>query len=199
MDCSMPGSHVLHHLSELVQTHVRWVEDAIQPSCPLSSPSPPAFNLSHCQGFCLFVCFVFPMSWLFASGGQSIGASAWASVFPMNIQGWFPLGVTGLISLQPKKLSRVFSNTTVWKHQFFSAQPSLRSKSHICTWLLEKPKLWLTRWTFVGKVMSLLFNTLSRFVIVIFPRSKCILISLLQSPSVVILEPRKIKPVVGGT
>ena len=80
----------------------------------------------------------FPMSQFFASGGQSIGASALASVFPMNIQCWFPLGLTSLISLQAKGLSRVFSSTTVWKHQFFSAQPSLWSNSHICTWLLEK-------------------------------------------------------------
>ena len=65
------------------------------------------------------------MSWLFASGGQSIGASALASGHPVNIQGWFPLGLTGLISLQSKRLSRVFSSTAVWKHQFFSVQPSL--------------------------------------------------------------------------
>ena len=81
----------------------------------------------------------FPMSWLFASGGQSIGASALASVLPMNIKGWFPLGLTGWISLQSKGLSRIFSSTTVWKHQFFGAQSSLWSNSHICTWLLKKP------------------------------------------------------------
>ena len=78
----------------------------------------------------------FLLSWLFPSGGQSIGASA--SDLPMNIQGWFPLGLTGLILLS-KGLSRVFSSTTVQKHQFFGAQPSLWSSSHICTWLLEKP------------------------------------------------------------
>ena len=81
----------------------------------------------------------FPMSCLFASGGQSIGDSASASVLPMNIQGRFPLGLTGLISLQSKGHSRVFSNTTVQKHQFFGTQPSLWSNSHIHTWLLEKP------------------------------------------------------------
>ena len=91
----------------------------------------------------------FSMSWLFASGGQSIGASALASVLPMNIQGWFPLRLTGLISLQSKGLSRVFSNTTVQKHQFFSTQSSLWSKSHICTWLLKKTK---TTFDFVSKV-----------------------------------------------
>ena len=83
----------------------------------------------------------FPMSQLFASGGQSTGASASASVLPVNIQGWFPSGLTGLIFLQSKGLSRVFSNTTVWKHQFFGAQPSLWSNSHMHTWLLEKPQL----------------------------------------------------------
>ena len=79
----------------------------------------------------------FPMSQFFASGGQSIGDSASASVLQMNIQGWFPLGLTGLISLQSKGLSRVFSNTTVQKHQLFSAQLSLWSNSHIHTRLLE--------------------------------------------------------------
>ena len=81
----------------------------------------------------------FPMSQLFTSDGQSIGASASASVLPMNIQGWFLLGLTGLISLQSNRLSRVFSSTTVQKHQFFGAQASLWSNSHIHMWLLEKP------------------------------------------------------------
>ena len=79
-----------------------------------------------------------PMSQLFALGGQNIGASASTTVFPMNIQGWFPLGLTGLISLQSKGLSRVFSSTIIRKHQFFGTQP-LWSNSHICTWLLENP------------------------------------------------------------
>ena len=85
----------------------------------------------------------FPMSQFFESGGQSIGVSSLASVLPMNIQDWFPLGWTGLTSLQSKGSSRVFSNTTVQKHQFFSAQLSLWSNSHIHTWLMGKPKLWL--------------------------------------------------------
>ena len=85
----------------------------------------------------------FPMSQFFTSGGQNIGASASASVLPMNIQYWFPLGLTGLISLQCEGLSRIFSNTTVQKHQFFSTQLSLESNSHIHTWLLEKWQLWL--------------------------------------------------------
>ena len=81
----------------------------------------------------------FPVSQFFSSGGQNIGASASASVFPTNIQGWFPLGLIGLISLLSKGHSGVFSRTTAWKHQFFSAQPSLWSNSHVLTWLLEKP------------------------------------------------------------
>ena len=132
------------------------------------------------------------MSPLFASGGQSIGVSASASVLPMNTQDWSPLGWTGWISLQFMGLSRVFSNTTVQKHQFFGAQLSSQSNCHIHTWPLEKT-IALTRRTFVGKVMSLLFNMLPRLVITFLPRSKHLLISWLQSPSAVILQPQKIK------
>ena len=131
------------------------------------------------------------MSWLFVAGGQSIGVSASASVFPMDSQCWFPLGFTGLISLHSKGLSRHFSSTIVRKHQFFRAQPSLWYNCHTHTWLLENQNL--TIWTFVGKVIYLLFNTLSMFVIVFLSRSKCVLISWLQSLSSVILEPKKIK------
>ena len=95
----------------------------------------------------------------------------------------------GLISLQSKGLSRVFSNTTVQKHQFFGAQLSLQLNSH--PYMATGKTIALTRWTFVGKVMSLLLNMLSRLVITFLPRSKCLLISWLQSPSAVILEPRK--------
>ena len=110
-------------------------------SCPLNqwchlTNSSSVFPFSsHPQSFPALASF--PMSWLFASGGQSIAALA--SVLPMNIQGWFPLGLTGLIFLLLKELSKVFFSTTIWKHQFFGAQPSLWSKSHIHTWLLEKP------------------------------------------------------------
>ena len=209
------------------------------------------------------------MSQFFASCGQSIGVLASASVLPMNIQDWSPLGWTGWISLQSKELLRVFSNTTVQKHQFFDAHLSLLSNSHIHTRLfpggsdskasaynagnpgsilgsgrssgegngnplqyscLENPMAgergrlqsmgsqrvghnWvtalsfflshsymttgkttaLTRWTFVGKIMSLLFNMLSRLVIAFLSRSKLLSISWLQSPSAVILEPKKIQ------
>ena len=131
MDCSTPGFPVHHQLLEFTQTYVHQVCDANQPSHPLSSPSP-ALSLSQHQGS-------FQMSQLFASGGQNIGVSASTSVLPMNTQNWSPLGWTGWISLQSKGLSRVFSNTTVQKYQFFSPQPSLWSNSHIHTWLLEKP------------------------------------------------------------
>ena len=104
MNCSTPGFPVLHYLPEFVQTHVHWVRDAIQPSHPLSPPSP-SLNLSQHQG-------LFQMSQLFESGVQSVGTSASASVLPVNIQDWFPLGRTGLISLQSRGLSRVFSSTS---------------------------------------------------------------------------------------
>ena len=111
----------------------------------------------------------------------------------LSIQDWFPLGLTGLISLQSKELPRVFSNIIVQKHQFFGAQLSLWSNSHICTWLLQKPQLWPDGP--LSAVMSLLFSTLSRLVIAFLPRSKHLLISWLQSPSAVILEPKKRKSV----
>ena len=135
MDCSMPGFPVHHQLPELVQTHVNQVGDAIQPSHPLSSPSPPALNLSQHQDL---------LQWVSSSHqvAKVLGVSASVSVLPMNIQDWFPSGWTGLISLQSKGLSRVFSNTTFQKHQFFGPQLFLQSNSHIHTWLLEKPELW---------------------------------------------------------
>ena len=128
----------------------------------------------------------FPMSQLFTSDGQNIGASASASVLPMNIQDWFPLGLSGLISFLSRGLSRVFTSITIRRHQFFSTQPSLWSNSNIHAWLLKKKTIALTIWTFVSKVMSLLFNTLSRFVIAFLPKSKCLFISWLQSPSATI-------------
>ena len=114
----------------------------------------------------------------------------------MNIQGWFPLGLTGLISLLSKRLSRVFSSTTVQKHQFFSAL-FMGQLSH--PYVTTGKNIALTRRTFVGKVMSLLFNMLSRFLIAFLPRSKHLLISWLQSPSAVNLEPKKIKSVTVST
>ena len=124
MDCRTPGLPVHHQLPELIQTHVHQVSDTIQPSI-------------LCRSL-LLLPSIFPSISIFsselsASGGQSTGASASASVLPMNIQDIFPLGLTGLISLQSKGLSRVFSNTTVQKHQFYGAQFSLQSNSHTHT------------------------------------------------------------------
>ena len=129
VDCTMLGFPLLHHLLEVAQTYVHWVGDIIQPSHPLSSPSPRAFNISQHQHLYQWV----------ISTHQVLVASVSASVLSVNIQDWFPIELNDLISLQSKGLSRVFLNTTVQKHQFFSTQLSLWSNSYIHTWLLEKP------------------------------------------------------------
>ena len=131
MNCRMPGLSVHHQIPEFTQTHVHRVSDAIQPSHPLLSPFPPTPDPSQHQSF--------PMSQPFAWGGQSAGVSALASFLPKKSQGWSPSEWTSWISLQSKGLSRVFSNTTVQKHQFFGTQPSSQSNSHIHTWPQEKP------------------------------------------------------------
>ena len=115
VNCSMPSLPVHQQIPESTQTHVHWVSDAISPSVVPFSSCLQSFPASG----------AFPMSQFFTSGDQSIGVSASASVLPMNIQEWFPLGWTGWISLQSKGFSRVFSNTTVQKHQFFGSQLSL--------------------------------------------------------------------------
>ena len=135
VNCSTPSLPVHHQLLEFTQTQVNRVSDAIQPSHPLSSPSSPALLLPLIPPSIK----VFSVSQLFAWGGQSTGVSALASFLPKKSQGWSPSEWTGWISLQIKGLSRVFSNTTVQKHQFFGAQPSSQSNCHIHTWLLEKP------------------------------------------------------------
>ena len=137
--------------------------------------------------------WVFPMSQFFAPGGKSIGVSASASVLPMNIQDWFPLGWTGWISLQSKGLSRVFSNTTV--KSINSSVLSFLYNSFLTSIMTTGRTIALTRWIFVGKIMSLLFNMLSRLVNTFLPRSKHFLISWLQSLSAVILEPENIKSI----
>ena len=112
-------------------------------SCPLSLWCHPTISSSVVPFSSFLQSFPalgsFPMNGLFTSGGQSIGTSVLTSALPMNIRVWFPLELTGLISLLSKRLSRAFSSTTVQKHLFFGAQLSLQSSSHICTWLLEKP------------------------------------------------------------
>ena len=132
MNRSTPSLPVHHQLPEFTQTHVHWLSDAIQPSHPLSSPSPPAPNPSQHQS--LFQ-WVNSCAW----GGQSTGVSALASLLPKKSQGWSPSEWTGWISLQSKGLSRVFSNTAVQKHQFFGTHLSSQSNSHIHTWPQEKP------------------------------------------------------------
>ena len=141
MDCSTPGIPVFHHLLELAQTHVHWVTDAIQPSVLCCS--------------LLLLPSIFPSIRVFSNELALIRKlqyfghlMALASVLPMNIQGWCPLG---LIFFKSKRISRVFSNNTIWKHQFFSTQTSVWSSSHIHAWLLEKTIV-LTIRTFVGKV-----------------------------------------------
>ena len=158
----------------------RWYHPTISPSIFPFSSCPQSFPASGS----------FQMHQLFTSGGQSLGVSASTSVLPMNTQDWSPLGWTGWISLQPKGLSKVFSNTTVQKLPFFRAQ-FIVQLSH--PYMTTGKTIALTRWTFVDKVMSLPFNMLSRLVITFLPMSKSLLISWLQSPSAVILEPRKIK------
>ena len=183
MDCSMPGSSDLQCLPEFPQTHNHWVSDAIQLSHPLPYPSslPSIFPSIR----------AFSNNGLFASCDQSFGASASTSVFPMNIQGLFPLGLTGLI-LQSKWFSRVF-NATIWKHQFFCAQHSLymtlENHTHYTFMHDSGNTIAFTTWTFVGKVMSLLFITLSRFVITL-PKEQA---SFHFLAATVILESKKIK------
>ena len=169
MDCSTPHFPLLHCLLELSETNVHWMGDAIQPSHLLSPPYPPALNLSQHQSF--------PMSWLFASGigvyirntlCQSIGTSA--SVLSMNIQSWFPLGLTGLMILLFKGLSSLLQPhsskvSILWCSIFFLVQ---LSHAYMTTGETRA----LTIWNLVGKVMSLVFITLSRIVIAFLPRSK---------------------------
>ena len=151
VDCSMIGFPVVHYLPEFAQTHVHWDSDAIQPSHPLLPPSSLALNLSYHQGLFQWVNVRFrnPKYWSF-----SFSISP-----PMNIQGCFPLGLKVLIFLQSKGFSRVFSSTIVQKHQFFGAQPSLLVQlSHPS--MTTRKTIALIRCTFVGKMMSLFFNTL---------------------------------------
>ena len=150
MNRSTPGLPVHHHLPEFTQTHVHRVSDALQPSHPLPSPSPPAHNPSQHQSF--------PMSQIFAWGGQSIRVSALASVLPKNIQDWSPLEWTSWISLKSKGLSKVL--------QLHNSKASILQCSAFFTVQLSHPYMTtgktiaLTRLTFVGKVVSLLFNML---------------------------------------
>ena len=180
-DCSMPGLPVHHHLRELAQTHVHWVSGDIQPSHPLSSPSSPAFNFSQHQGL---------SQWISSSHQYPKYLSFSFNMSPSNSGlisfriDWFDLlAVQGTFkSLLQHHSSKA---SVLWCSAFFMVQ---LSHPYITT---EKTKA-LTIWTFVGKVISLLFNMLSRYVISFLPRSKHLLISWLQLPSAVILESKKI-------
>ena len=177
MDCSVPGLLVDHPLPGPAQIHVHRVGDAIQPSYTLLSASPPTVFPSN---------RVFQMSQFFTSVGKSIGVSVSASVLPVNIQDWFPLGWTGWITLQSKGLSSLLQHSSskapdLQLSAFFIVQPS-----H--PYMATRKAITLTRWNFVGKGMSLLFNMLSRLVMAFLPRSKRLLISWLQSLSAVILK-----------
>ena len=157
----------------------RWCHPTILSSVIPFSSCPQSFTASGS----------FQMSQLFASGGQSIGVSA-SSVLPVNIQDWSPIGLTGLISLQSKGLKSCL--------QYHSSKASILHSAlfivqHSHPYMTTGKTIALTRQTFFGKVMSLLLNMLSRLVITFLPRSKHLLISLLQSPYAVILEPQKIK------
>ena len=185
MDCSMPGFPDYHQLLEFTQTHVHAVSDTIQLSHPLSSPSPPAFNLSRIRVFSdeLVLHVRWPKYWSFSF-----------SISPSN-------EYSGLISFRVDWLDLLaFQETFKSLLQNHSSNASIPQCSAFFIIQLSHPYMTtgktiaLTRRTFVGKVMSLLFNMQSMLVITFLPRSKCLLISWLQSPSAVILEPQKIKP-----
>ena len=190
MDCSMPGFPVLHYLLEFSQTHIHWVSDASQLSHPLSPPSP-AFNYSQHQG---------PFQWISSlhQEAQSIGASTSGTVLPMNIQGWFPLELTGLISLLFKGLSRVFSSTRVQRHHSSALRllygPTLTSSIYNY-WETHR----LNYTDFFHQSDVFVFNIPPRFFIAFLPTSNRLLISWLQSLSTVNLEPKKTKSVNAST
>ena len=183
MDSSTSGFLVRHQLSQLDQTHVHWVGDAIQWFHPLSSPSPPAFNLSQHQVF----------------SNESVLCMRWAKYWSFSFSISPSNEYSGLISFRMDWLDLLAVPGTLknlLQHHSSKASNLLCSAFFVVQ--LSHPDMTtgkaivLTRWTFVGKVMSLLFNMLSRFVITFLPRSKCLLISWMQSPSAVILEPNKI-------
>ena len=186
MDCSPTGFPVHYQLLKLAQIQVHQVSDAIQPSHPLSSPSPPAFNLSRQS--------------LFSS--ESVLHVGWPKFWSFSFSISLSNEYSGLISYRMDWLDLLAVQRTLKSLlQHHSSKASILQRSAFFIVQLSHPyvtigkTIALTRWTFVGKVMSLLFNMLSGFVTDFLPRSKCLLISWLQSPSAVILEPPKIKSV----
>ena len=182
---STPGFPVLPYLPEFAQIHVHWAGDAIWPFHPLSSPSPPALNLSQHQGL---------LSQLFTSCGQS---SASASVLPMNVQDWFPFDRLDLLAVQGTLKSLLQQHSS--KASIFPCSVGSIIVQLLHPYMTTRKAIALSRRTFVGKVMSLLFNMLSTLVITFLPRSMHLLISCLQSLSAVALEPKKIKSVTVST
>ena len=190
MNRSTPGFPVYHQLPESTQTHVHRVGDAIQPSHPLSSTSPPALNLSQHQSLL--------NESAVASSGQSIGSFSF-NISPANVHPGlisFRMDWLDLLAVQgtlKSLLQHLSSKASIFLHSAFF----IVEISH--PYMTTGKTIALIRWTFVREVMSLLLNMLSTLVITFLPRSKCLLISWLQSPSVVILEPPKIKPVTVST
>ena len=176
MDYSTPGFPVLHHLPEFAQIHVYWVGDAIQPSCPLSSPSPPAFNLSQYQGLFQWVSSLCPVAKVLELQHQSFHVYSGLISFRID---WFDL-----LAVQETLKSLLQHHSFLQPSIFFMVQ---LSQPHMTT----GKTIALTIQTFVGKVMSLLLNTLSRLVTTFLPKSKHLLISWRWSPFAVILGPRK--------
>ena len=186
---STPGFPVLNQLLDLAQTPVHWVSDATQPSHPLSSPSPPAiFPSTRVSSNKSVLHIRWPKYWSFSF--SSSPSKEHPGLLSSRMDWLHLLAVQGILNILLQQHSSKASN--LWCSAFFIAQ-----LSH--PFMTSGKTIALTRWTFVGKVMSLLFNMLSRLVINFLPRNKCLLISWLQSSSAVILEPRKIKPATVST
>ena len=177
MKRSMPGFPVLHYLPELPQTHVHWINDAIQPSDPLSPASPPAFSPSQHQSLCQWIDSSYQVAKVLEFQHQSFHR-----IFRVDFLWDWPL------SCQRDSQESSPKSSVLQHSAFFMLQ-----LSH--PYMTNRKTIALTRWTFVSKIMSLLFNMLSRFVIAFLPRNKSLLISWLWSPTTVILEPEKIKSV----
>ena len=181
MDCSTPGFPVHHQLPEPAQTHVRRIGDAIQPSHPRLSPSPPAFNLPQHQSLFQWVSSSHQVAKVWSFSLSTSPSNEFSGLISFRIN-WFDLLVVQetLKSLLQHHSSKA---SILWHSALFLVQLSY-------PYMTSGKTIALTTWTFVGKVMSLLFNVLSRCVLDFLPRSKCLLISWLQLPSAVILEPR---------
>ena len=190
MDFSMPGLPVHHQLPKLTLTHVHWVGDATQPIHPLSSSSPPAFNLSQHQSLFKWVSSSHQGAKVLEFQFQYRPSNEYSELISFRMDWLDLLAVQGTLKSVLKHHSSKAS--ILWCSAFFRVQ-------HSHPYMTTGKTITLTKWTFIGKVMSLLFNMLSRLIITFLPRSKHLLMSWLQSPSAVILEPPKIKSVTVST